>query len=60
MACLSSLNAEARRNTGAVSTPSSSWPRLRFQMFAWPRITTLAVRSVVKPRIGRSRALSLP
>ena len=29
-------------------------------MIAWPRITTLAVRSVFSPRIGRSRALSLP
>src|SRR3954451_22057114 len=29
-------------------------------MKAWPRITTLAVRWVLSPRIGRSRAFSRP
>jgi hypothetical protein len=60
IASRSSSNAVASRNTGGSSTPSSQWPQCRLWMNACPLITTLAVRSVFNPRIGRSRALSLP
>jgi hypothetical protein len=59
IAVLSSSNAAASRRRGwRASTPSSWWPRRRFWMNALPRITNVAVRSVRRPRIGRSRALS--
>src|SRR5664280_1201238 len=56
----SSSNAAASVSPGRASTPSSQCPRRRFWMKAWPRITTLAVRSRLRPRIGRSLALRRP
>ena len=39
---------------------SSSWPRRTLCTKAYPAMITLALRSCLSPRIGRSLAFSLP
>jgi len=43
-------NAVASRNSAAVSTASSWWPRRKFWTNAFLRIIRLAVRSVFSPQ----------
>ncbi len=48
------------RRVAGTSTANSRWPRRRFWTKACPATITLALRSCSSPRIGRSRAFSLP
>jgi hypothetical protein len=56
----SSWNAAATRRFVGSSAASSYCPRRRFWINAWPAIITLALRSRLRPRIGRSRAFKRP
>jgi hypothetical protein len=56
----SSSNATASRLLAGSSTISSSCPRRTFCTKACPTMITLALRSCLSPRIGRSRAFSWP
>jgi hypothetical protein len=60
IAMASSSNATA--NHRFVGSPAaSSWcPRRTFWTKAWPTTTTLALRSCLRPRTGRSRAFRRP
>src|SRR5215211_492646 len=55
-----SSNAVATRRLAGSSIASSSWPRRRFWTKACPANTTVALRSCLSPRIGRSRAFGRP